>query len=72
MVEESIALNIDLLPTLVELAGGSAPSSVDGTSLVPLLLHNASSGSNRQFFVVEYYGLFLKIALWQFAVEART
>lgn len=56
VVEQSIALNIDLLPTFVELAGGAAPDEVDGASLVPLLLHNATTGSNRQYFLVDYYG----------------
>lgn len=55
-VEESIALNIDLMPTFVELAGGVADAKVDGMSLVPLLLHGAATGSNRAGFLVDYYG----------------
>jgi arylsulfatase A-like enzyme len=38
-VEQSIALNIDLMPTFTELAGGAPDLAVDGGSLVPLLLH---------------------------------
>ena len=41
---------------MVELAGGTAPIDVDGTSLAPLLLGNNSNSSSRQFFLVEYYG----------------
>lgn len=44
------------MPTFIELAGGTAPTEVDGASLVPILLNNASSGSNREVFLVEYYG----------------
>lgn len=55
-IEESIALNIDLMPTFVELAGGVADPDVDGMSLAPLLLHGAATGSNRQAFLVDYYG----------------
>lgn len=39
-VEERLALNIDLAPTLAALAGTEAAAFVDGRSLVPLL-HNA-------------------------------
>ena len=42
------------MPTFTELAGGRADPTVDGASLVPLLLHGA--GSNRQDFLVDYYG----------------
>jgi N-acetylglucosamine-6-sulfatase len=40
VVEEAIALNIDLLPTFVELAGGTPPENVDGASLAPIILEN--------------------------------
>jgi arylsulfatase A-like enzyme len=36
-IEERVAANIDLAPTLLELAGVEIPPSVDGESLVPLL-----------------------------------
>ncbi|XP_030827907.1 N-acetylglucosamine-6-sulfatase isoform X5 [Strongylocentrotus purpuratus] len=34
---KQIAVNIDIMPTIVEMATGSAPSEVDGISLMPLL-----------------------------------
>jgi len=55
-VEESLALNIDLMPTITELAGGVPHEAVDGDSLVPLLLHSAQTGTNRKDFLVDYYG----------------
>ena len=55
-VDQSIALNIDFMPTFTELAGGIVPADVDGASLVPLLLKAAPMGSNRQNFLVDYYG----------------
>jgi len=55
-VEESIALNIDFMPTFTELAGGTPSAEVDGVSLVPLLLKGAATGSNRIDFLVDYYG----------------
>lgn len=55
-VDQSIALNIDFMPTFIEIAGGAPPADVDGQSLVPLLLKQAPMGSNRQDFLVDYYG----------------
>lgn len=36
-VSDALAAHIDLLPTLVELAGAEVPGAIDGKSLVPLL-----------------------------------
>jgi N-acetylglucosamine-6-sulfatase len=48
------ALNIDLAPTLAELAGASAPEFIDGRSLVPVLSDTPPPLKNwRQRFLVE-------------------
>ena len=51
-VRDEFALNIDLAPTLLELAGVSAPV-VQGRSLVPLL--KGTGGEWRRSFLIEYY-----------------
>ena len=51
-----MALNIDLAPTLAELAGVAAPSFVDGRSLRLLLAGvSLSPGAWREDFVVEFW-----------------
>ena len=37
-VTDSPALNIDIMPTIIQLAGDPAPEDVDGLSLVPILV----------------------------------
>ncbi|ETO28750.1 N-acetylglucosamine-6-sulfatase precursor [Reticulomyxa filosa] len=58
---DGIVLNIDIAPTLIDLARGFVPPHVDGQSLVPVLF--ASQDSDRanprtmdERFLVEYYG----------------
>jgi N-acetylglucosamine-6-sulfatase len=51
---EEIALNIDLFPTVADLAGALAPSFVDGRSLVPLLSGNTFGW--RQVALIEGFG----------------
>jgi arylsulfatase A-like enzyme len=55
---DQIALNIDLAPTLAELAGVQAPEFVDGRSLVPLLNGNFTPAPAwRQAFLAEFWQL---------------
>jgi N-acetylglucosamine-6-sulfatase len=51
---EQIALNIDLAPTIAELAGASTPSFVDGRSLVPFLSEDSPS-TWRTAFLLEHW-----------------
>jgi arylsulfatase A-like enzyme len=50
-----MALNIDLAPTFLELAGVRPPSDIDGRSLMPLLKGGNRRVSWRQSFVSEYF-----------------
>lgn len=56
-VEQGVALNVDLAPTFLDLAGLPPHGDMDGVSLKPLLLSGASHDSQpRQSFLVEYRG----------------
>jgi len=48
------ALNIDLAPTLLELAGAPVPDSVDGRSLVPFLRGTPPSSWRTDVFIEDY------------------
>ena len=50
-----LAENIDLCPTFEQMGGATVPSSVDGTSLVPLLFGRAT-GAWRKAVLVEHHG----------------
>jgi N-acetylglucosamine-6-sulfatase len=52
---EQIALNIDLAPTILELAGAQKPSYMQGESFVKLLHPNAKVDQWRSSFMFEYY-----------------
>jgi N-acetylglucosamine-6-sulfatase len=51
---DEFALNIDLAPTLLELAGVKAPQTIEGRSLVPVL-SGRQGASWRTSFLIEYY-----------------
>jgi arylsulfatase A-like enzyme len=52
-VESQFALNIDIAPTLADLAGIPLPTAVDGVSLVPVL--QSASAPGRESFFFEHY-----------------
>jgi len=52
-VRHEFALNIDLAPTLLELAGAPLPATMQGRSLVPSL--QGKRGTWRNSFLIEYY-----------------
>ncbi len=52
-VRNEFALNIDLAPTLLELAGVAVPGAMQGRSLVPLLKGERPAWRNS--FLIEYY-----------------
>ena len=52
-VRDELALNIDIAPTLLELAGVSVPAKVQGRSLVSVLKGGVTNWRNS--FLIEYY-----------------
>lgn len=52
-VRDEFALNIDLAPTLLALAGAPVPDNMQGRSLVPLL--KGDKPKWRESFLIEYY-----------------
>jgi len=46
----ALTAHIDILPTLVEIAGGDVPKDIDGKSLVPLLQNPDAEGLDRNLF----------------------
>jgi arylsulfatase A-like enzyme len=54
-VVDQMALNLDLAPTLLDLAGVKVPASMQGRSWRPLLEGNAASANWRTAFFYEYF-----------------
>lgn len=52
---DSIVANIDLAPTLVELAGAAIPETMDGRSFLDLLGGNTNASNGRESLLYEYY-----------------
>jgi N-acetylglucosamine-6-sulfatase len=51
-VRDEFVLNLDLAPTLLELAGATVPNTMQGRSLLPLLKGEKTAGRNS--FLIEY------------------
>jgi arylsulfatase len=54
--DRSLVSNVDLLPTLCDLAGVPAPPGIDGASLGPLLLRRDPAPRRRDTVFAEYHG----------------
>lgn len=52
-INNNIVLNIDMAPTIIELAGGKVPENMQGTSMVPLLRNEKVNW--RKSFLYEYF-----------------
>jgi len=57
-VNDQMISNIDLLPTLVDLAGGKPPKKIEGKSLLPLLKGEIDEFRNRIFAEKTYHELY--------------
>jgi N-acetylglucosamine-6-sulfatase len=68
---EQAALNVDIAPTLLELAGAPIPKEMHGRSLAPLFKGNPRKW--RESFLTEYFAeeRFPNIASWQAVRAAR-
>jgi arylsulfatase A-like enzyme len=53
---EALTLNIDLAPTLLELAGVTIPRGIQGRSLLPLLRGSRPADWRKDFFYEHHYG----------------
>lgn len=58
-VEEAMVTNLDIAPTMLDLAGSPAPSDFEGRSLLELN-HSETTAPWRNHFIYEYY--------WEFAL----
>ena len=65
------ALNVDIAPTVLDLAGVRVPSNMHGRSLVPLLA--GKSAAWRNAFLIEYFAEknFPRVPTWQGVRTAR-
>ncbi|BFM14058.1 sulfatase [Maricurvus nonylphenolicus] len=52
---KEMILNLDLAPTLLQLAGIAVPNHMQGKSLAPLLQQQSFEGSLREFWVYTYF-----------------
>jgi len=68
---DQVALNVDIAPTLLELAGAPVPKEMHGSSLAPVLKGAAKNW--RRSFLAEYFAeeRYPNIASWQAVRTAR-
>jgi arylsulfatase A-like enzyme len=54
---DAVVESVDLMPTLLELAGAPAPAGIQGASLLPLLLGQPTDGPHAAFSESPFFGL---------------
>jgi len=69
-VHEGLASHIDLLPTLLELAGRDIPEGLDGKSMADVLTGDADMARDRVFCDVNNNGLMMREGRWKFVLNA--
>ncbi len=73
VVSDEPAMNIDIFPTLINLAGGNLPSdrSIDGKDILPLLTGNGGSPHDALFLFNNDRIVGVRSGRWKLVVETR-
>ncbi|MCG8414341.1 MAG: sulfatase [Pseudomonadales bacterium] len=73
VVSDEPAMNIDIFPTLINLAGGDLPSdrSIDGKDILPLLTGNGGSPHDALFLFNNDRIVGVRSGRWKLVVETR-
>jgi arylsulfatase A-like enzyme len=69
-VHEGLASHIDLLPTLLELAGAKIPEGLDGKSMAGVLTGDTTHARDEIFIDVHNQGFAMRGGQWKFVLNA--
>jgi len=69
-VNSGLASNLDLLPTLVRMAGGEPPADIDGVDLAPLLTGSGESLRNEVVLFDNTHVAAIRTARWKYVVRS--